>query len=251
MLSHDHRTEYSFTVYRPIPALILALLLLNITVLGAQVTVDENNTDWAIGGESGTPTFGYAVGPAPAPLGAGSVGFQLGASADGAAVGAGLHNGTRLVDLTILEYWTYQNISPQAIALQFNVDYDDSDGSTTWQGRLVFEPLTVGTVMTGTWQSWNALAGTWWSTGTPIVSDSPVAVACPQSGPCPWATVLATYPNIAIHSTLGAVILKAGSGWPAGFTGNADALRIATAASDVTYNFETIVPVELQSFTIE
>jgi hypothetical protein len=221
--------------------------------LAAQTTVDENNTDWLVGAETGTPVAEYAMGPGTPPLGSGSVHFQLPASPDGGAVGqaTGAYNGTRLADFTVLTYSTYQNTSPQAIALQFNVDYDDTDASTVWQGRLVFEPLTAGTVMTGTWQSWNAMSGTWWSTGTPVVGGSPVAAACPQAAPCPWATILSTYPDAAVHSTLGSVLLKAGSGWPAGWDGHADALRIATAASDVTYDFETIVPVELQSFDIK
>ncbi|MCP3956559.1 MAG: hypothetical protein GY719_01770 [bacterium] len=231
----------------------VACLVLGATGAWAQtVVVDETNASWSIGGESGTPTFGYVMGPGTPPIGSGSVNFQLPAMADGAAVGSGVHNGLRLADITTLTYSTYQNTTPQAASLQFNVDYDDTDGSTAWQGRLVFEPLTAGTVLTSTWQSWDALTGTWWSTGTPVVGDSAAAVACPQGAPCTWATVLSTYPNAAIHSTLGALLLKGGSGWPAGWDGNADALHLVTSGgTDVTYDFETAVPVTLQSFTIE
>jgi len=216
------------------------------------VVVDENNANWGFLAETGTPTGSFVLGPATPPLGTGSARFELPAGADGMLVGTQLHAGTRMADITAFRYSTYQNITPQAVALQFNIDYDDTDSTTSWQGRLVFEPSTIGTVQIATWQSWDALAGRWWSTGTPIVGDTSGAVLCPQATPCPWATVLGSYPNAAVQSgALAGILLKAGSGWPAGFDGNADSLRIATTTEDVIYNFETTVPVELMTFSVE
>ena len=232
--------------------LLMACAATSSLVAAQTIVVDEGNTNWLLGVETGTPTFGFVVGPATPPSGAGSVAFGLPASVDGAAIGSANHNGLRLADITALSYSSYQSVAPQAGSLQFNIDYDDTDSALGWQGRLVFEPLTAGTVLAGTWQNWDALSGTWWSTGTPVVGDVAGAVACPQAAPCTWATVLSTYPDAAIHSTLGAVLLKGGSGWPAGWQGNVDSLRIVTSgAVDVTYDFETQVPVELQSFSIE
>ncbi len=221
------------------------------------VTVDETNANWGFLDESSvmpsTVTSDLVIGPATPPRGSGSLHLALGAMTDGVIIVTQNHVGTRLADITTLSYSTYQNITPQALALQFNVDYDDTDGdTTTWQGRLVFEPLNAGAVMANTWQSWNAMTGSWWSSGTPIVGGSAMAQVCTQSSPCTWATVLTTYPDIAIHNLpLGAILFKAGSGWPAGFDGHADELHIQTAGFNVIYDFETIVPVELQTFTIE
>ena len=68
-------------------------------------------------------------------------------------------------------------------------------------------------------------------------------------------TILGTYPNIAIQTgALAGIVLKGGSGWPAGFVGHVDELHIQAAGTpgfDIIYDLETIVPVELQSFTIE
>lgn len=239
-------------------AAVIFALGTNLTDLQAQTIeiVNELNTDWGFLDETspgpGTVTSDFVLGPATPPRGSGSAHLALAAAADGVIIATQNHVGTRLADITTLTYQTYQNISPQAIALQFNIDYDDADSTTSWQGRLVFEPLNSGTVSTNTWQSWNAMSGSWWSSGTPIVGDTPAAVACTQGSPCPWATVLATYPNIAVHGLpLGAILFKAGSGWPAGFDGNVDDFHIQTAAFDIVYDFETTVPVELQSFSID
>jgi len=219
------------------------------------IEVNESSPNWTLGAETGTPTFGFADGPGTPPYGTGSVQMHLVGAADGVILGTDLHNGLRLSNITILSYATYQDITPQAIALQFNLDYDDTDADTSWQGRLVYEPYFTHTVLADTWQTCdtldNAANGNWWSTGTPVVGGVPVAAACIQSDPCTWAEVLAAYPNAGVHSTLGALLVKAGSGWPA-FNGAADAIRIAvTGGADVLYDLETQVPVELMSFSVE
>lgn len=219
-------------------------------------TVDEGNTDWGFLNETvpppGSATSEFVIGPGTPPMGGGSARLTLGAASDGVLVGTQLHAGVRLADITTLRYATYQNQTPQAIALQFNVDYDDTDGNTNWQGRLVFEPSTIGPVQINTWQTWNALNGSWWSTGTPVVGGTAAASPCTQAAPCSWAQVLANFPNIANQSgALAGILFKAGSGWTAGWDGNVDQFQIQTGAFNVIYNFETNVPVELQLFTVE
>ncbi len=252
------RLCFAKVAFRPILALCFALLAFGAGHGLAQttVTVDESNPDWGFLDETvpgpGTVTSEFVMGPAVPPAGAGSAHLALGAATDGVLIGTQLHPGLRFADITLLSYSTYQNMAPQAIALQFNVDYDDSDGTTSWQGRLVFEPLTIGPVQTNTWQTWDALAGNWWSTGTPIVGDTATVSPCTQGSPCTWAQVLANFPNVANHGVaLAGILLKAGSGWPAGWDGNVDQLRIQTAGFDVIYDFETNVPVELQSFSVD
>lgn len=225
-------------------------------VVPTVVVVDENNATWGFLVESGTPTSGYIQGPATPPLGGGSGSFGLTGGTDGVAIGTLLHAGQRLDEITLLTYATHQSGTPQAPALQMNLDYDASDTTTSWQGRLVYEPYHTQTVLAGTWQSWDALlatgTGNWWSTGTPVVGNTPSAAVCVMSNPCTWTELLTAYPNAAIHQgALGALLLKAGSGWPAGYAASIDALRLQHATADVTYNFETVLPVELQSFSVE
>lgn len=225
-------------------------------VIPTVVVVNENNTDWGFLVESGTPTSGYIQGPATPPLGGGSGSFGLTGGTDGVAIGTLLHAGQRLDEITLLTYATHQSSTPQAPALQMNLDYDASDATTSWQGRLVYEPYHTQTVLAGTWQAWDALAvggtGNWWSTGTPVVGNAPSAAVCVMSNPCTWSELLSAYPNAAIHQgALGALLLKAGSGWPAGYAASIDALRLQNATADVTYDFETVLPVELQSFSVE
>lgn len=244
-----------FRISTVIACVFVLVALMGFVEAQTVIEVNESSPNWAIGAEAGTPTYQFAAGPGTPPYGAGSVQMQLAGPGDGALLATDLHNGLRLADITILSYATYQDVTPQAIALQFNPDYDDTDGDTsTWQGRLVYEPSYTHTVLADTWQTWNPLDnagnGNWWSSGTPVVGGVSVSAVCTQGNPCTWAEVLAAYPNVAIHSNVGALLVKAGSGWPA-FDGAADAIRVATAATDVLYNLETEVPVELMSFSVE
>lgn len=197
---------------------------------------------WGFLIETGSSSAGdFVTGPASAPLGSGSVHFTTGSSTDGILVGAAAYLGTKLSDITTLQYSTYQAVGStstvQVVSLQFNVDDDVTDGDLGWKGRLVFEPYYSETIVNGSWQTWNPMTqGKWWGTNASIAGD------CSMAAPCTWSAVLANFPNIGIHSVLGAVLFKAGSGWPAGFDGNADALTIGVSGSDTTYDFEPETP---------
>lgn len=103
-------------------------------------------------------------------------------------LGAPLYSNTRLTDITELSYSTYRTSvdagNNLAIALQLNVDYDVNDATTTWQGRLVYEPYNTpgigGTIIQDTWNNWDTLTGRWWMTGNAIVSNVNVGKACTQ-----------------------------------------------------------------------
>lgn len=177
-------------------------------------------------------------------------------SAGGEALANGLFTGTRFDQLKFLSYKTYQGAAgTNATTLQLDTDYDATDASTAFQGRVVFEPSLSGqaTVTNETWQTWNPLTAPsgWWQTGTPIVGGSPVAQACTQASPCSFGQLLAAYPNAAIRGFTGqlggqplggGIWLKAGSGWAGGFTGNVDSLTAAVNVGGVngtvTYDFE-------------
>lgn len=203
---------------------------------GTTVTVTPANMQgWSfVNDQTNGPGSGQLVsGPAGQPLGTGSAQLAVTGPADGQILGTAAYLGTRLADLTALDYWSYQSGPTLAIALQFDVRYRPSD--TAYGGRLVFEPYqTVGVVPSG-WTEWNALNGRWWSSRTTPAGSNGL---CPQASPCTWAQVLANWPDAAIA---GRVLFKAGSGWTP-FTGNVDAFTIGAGTQTTTYDFNGAVP---------
>ena len=125
------------------------------------------------------PDVTFVVGPGTPPSGTGSAQFSVGEDGNNAAQ---LRNpnfaGTKLSDLTALGYSTYvtqDGSGGQAVYIILQVD---TDGDAGIEDLLFFEPVyqsstffpsnPQGTLTTGTWQSWNALAGGWYSVfGTP------------------------------------------------------------------------------------
>jgi hypothetical protein len=204
--------------------------------------------------ETPTGSGAFVSGPSGSD-GAGSAQLTID-STGGEALANGLFAGTRLDHLSFLSYKTYQpNVGPNATTLQFDADYDATDGSTAYQGRAVFEPSLSGqaTVTNETWQTWNPLTAPsgWWQTGNAIVGGVNVGKACTQAIPCSFAQLLAAYPNAAIRPITGqsagqpiagGIWLKAGGGWAPGFTGNVDSLTVAVNVGGVNgtadYDFE-------------
>jgi len=193
---------------------------------------------------SDTSLCNLVDGPAGAPSGTGSAELAVLSTAEGKALIIPDYGGVRLDQVTTLSYSTFRqtvdNGNNLAIALQLNVDYDLSDASTGYQGRLVYEPYQTssGQVLQSTWQTWDATAGKWWGTRASVVRNGQtVANPCVQSSPCTWTQVLTYFPNIGVHATMGAIVLKAGSGW-ANFRGNVDNFVIGINGSTTTFDFE-------------
>ncbi|MEM8929613.1 MAG: hypothetical protein AAGE94_00465 [Acidobacteriota bacterium] len=229
---------------RPSRALLSTLLSIATLVVvasplvagSATLVVDETNAEWGFLSENVEVGFrAFGAGPSGVPIGESSVHFQV----DGQAreiLGTANYNGTLLSTIDTLSYSTYR-FSPDsgvlAISLQFNVDYDTTDMDESWQGRLVFEPYLDGSMITpGVWQTWDALAGLWWSSG------APGNTVCPQHDPCTWAEVQSSFPQAGVHATLGAMLLKAGGPW-SDFYGAVDNLTIGFGGVDTTFDFES------------
>lgn len=177
-------------------------------------------------------------GPATPPLGVGSVQLTTSTGSDGQMISKSTNLGMKLSDINNLKYSTFQattNVSnATALALQFNVDQNVTDTDNSYQGRIIYEPYNNngGVVPKGTWNQWDAFSGgnaKWW-----FSKSSKFGGNCPQAAPCTLSSIIALYPSIGIHPTLGAVIFKAGSGWTDAFSGNVDALTI----NNTTYDFE-------------
>ena len=197
--------------------------------------------------EEDTPTGSgtFVTGPATPPLGVGSAQLTVDSTGREIFFLAG-NGGTKLSQITSLQYSTYEPVGTAeflALAVQINVDYDVTDGDTSWQGRLVFEPYISGTVTPGVWQTWSPLNGKWWA------SRTPGNTVCPQNNPCTWSQVLSAFPNVGINTTQPLVLFRAGQ-WASGFTGNVDAFTLGIGATYTTYNFEPDLPT-VQGVTLD
>lgn len=195
---------------------------------------------------NGAGTGKMVSGPLKPPLGRGSARLFLNLNtgnpspppADRQLLSTRAYAGTRLDSITELKYFTYRS-SPDsgknlAITLQFDMDFDLTDGDTKYQGRLVFEPYLTsggGTIPSGEWRKWNPLAGKWYA------SRAPFNEKCSQSAPCTWSQVLANWPNAGLAENTGFLHFKAGAPWP-GFDGNVDAFTIGVQGGTITYDFE-------------
>lgn len=224
-------------------------------LIGAQGTVTvstDSMQGWAFFDDQRSVACGNTSvcalrdGPNAAPLGSGSAELATPTASDGNALVLQGYAGTRFDHISVLRYSTYRQSADAgnnlAIALQFNVDYDLADQNVTWQGRLVFEPYhgAGGTVVQGAWQSWDATAGRWWGTKATVPrANTVVTNPCVQATPCTWPQLLSTFPNAGVHSTYGAVILKAGSSWP-GFRGNVDSVAIGVDGATTVFNFDSV-----------
>lgn len=210
--------------------------------------VTPASADWGFindNGSTGDWTTGFQVGPDTPPAGVGSMSISLTSSAAGITFGTQQYLGTRLADIQTLSYSTYTNLSPAAMSFQINYDPDVTTVEAgTWYGRLTYEPYQNGTVVNGTWQTWDMLnggAGKWWASGPN--GNSTVDDDCPQASPCTLTTLLGLYPNIGIRNdALSGIMVKAGSSWN-GFVGNADNLTIETGGNTDIYDFEPLLTV--------
>ncbi len=196
---------------------------------------------------SGNASGSLVQGPGVPPYAVGSARLLLDGTVNGRMLlGSADYNGTRLDQLTALSYSSYRASADAgnllAVTLQINIDYDLTDASTGWQGRLVFEPYFTagsGTILEDTWYTWNPLdnAAMWYQTGNAVVGNVNVGKPCPQAAPCSLAAIKAMYPNAGIHLTLGAVQFKAGAPWP-NFDGNVDGVTIGVSGVSTTFDFE-------------
>lgn len=206
--------------------------------------IDDSVTEWAIAAETGAGSGAYEVGPGAPPAGVGSARLTTPAAADGQVVGTFAFAGVRLADIDALAYATYRasGAAILANALQLNLDFDLTDTTTGWQGRLVYEPYQQSpspTIPDNTWQTWNTINGgngRWWASAIPVDN------LCGHNNPCAWNTFLAAYPNAGINFSLPGFLAKAGSNW-AGFSGHVDNIAITINDAAYTFDLEPYFPV--------
>jgi len=217
-----------------------AVATLAFPALSARAATQVVNTlavdDWFAGNEGPGGSVGTAAfvpGPAPTPLGNGSVELTVD-STGRASFGTTQYKGTPLAAITQLSYATFVTSTgnPQPPTLQLDMDYNGADSNTSWQGRLVSIPPAVAP---GSWVTLNPLAGTWYATGLPGSS------VCPASSPCTWAQVLAAFPNAAIRNDPaagGVLLFRLGGPIAGGAQVHVDAFTIQVGTTTTTYDFE-------------
>ena len=225
---------------------ILAAVASAVVALGAgpaaAEVVNQLSLDvWFAANEGPSGSIGstaFVPGPGVPPVGSGSAELTVDATGR-ASFGTALYKGTRLDNITQLEYWRYVSSigGAEAPTLQFDVDYDSTDLNTVYQGRLV---TYVSSPTLDTWTPVNALAGTWWATGAPGNS------VCTQGSPCTWAQVLSNFPNAAIRndpSAGGNLLFRLGGPVTGGGQVNVDDFPITASAVTTTWDFEPGVAV--------
>jgi hypothetical protein len=166
----------------------------------AFLTTDENGAQLA----SSYTGADFVAGPATPPLGTGSV--NLFAHAPHGDYSAQVRNsnygGVKLADLTALSYSSYANAwnGQQVPYIELNVS-QNNDGN--YDDILFFEPAyqtpasgnpslpNQGDPILGTWQTWDALDGGWWS-------NSGDGGLNPGMNVKPLSAYLAVHPNAAI-----------------------------------------------------
>ncbi len=183
-------------------------------------------------------------GPATPPMGAGSARLFTGTNGEQSAQ---LRNsswaGTRMDALTSLKYSTYAT-SWNGQQLPYLTIWVDTDGDSSMDDRLWFEPdfSSAGAgngnpnpqppAALNTWQTWDCLAGMWYSD----------TVAGPGSSAITLAAYLQVKPNATIvnaSGSLGGIRVASGFASPGDvFDAYVDAFTIGTAASTAIYNFE-------------
>jgi uncharacterized repeat protein (TIGR01451 family) len=220
----------------------------DVTVVVGPNNVNTAGASWVSYNEgTGTGSTTFVAGPTGKPLGVGSV--QLASDVNAREVLQNIdptYAGISLASITALSYSTRRssvdagnNIAPY---LQLVMDYDQTDASSAFQGRLTFEPYLTsggGTIAQNTWNSFNTLSGKWWGSGTPIVGGTPTTQLCTQATPCTWAQVQADYPDAGIGTGLNSgILLRVGGAPGVGLTGQVDALKIGVSGNDKTYDFE-------------
>lgn len=216
------------------------------TVVAATSVIHPGDMQgWGFLQETATGSGQFVSGPGSPPAGTGSANLVVD-STGGVIITKLGYQGLRLDEIDALRYSTYRTSGGPAlaIALQLNIDSDLTDANEAWQGRLVYEPYHTQTVLTGEWQTWDALdddagtgTGNWWFSNGGLAGTS----GCIMANPCTWAEVIDAFPDAGINPTLslGGVVLKAGGGWTGGFDGNVDALTI----NNDTYDFELDAPI--------
>jgi len=226
------------------------LAVLVVAATGCKIVVTPTATQGWFFLNEGANGSGYFVnGPGDPPAGRGSALLTI----DGTgreAIATTRYAGVGLAALSHLQYSTYQAFSGspnETLYLQFDVDYDSTDGTTAYQGRLVYVPSAAHSVTPGEWQDWDTMSGgaAWYSSGSGASAFRPIVGGaiqenppCTQATDCTWQTVMDEYPNARIRPSVGLLLVRAGGPVAGGFVGATDNVIIGIGGEPIENNFE-------------
>jgi len=209
-----------------------------------------NAAGWFSPFDAATGTAVLAEGPAPTPLGIGSLGITLSSSADHLQVYNYGYSicvtgplctapGTPLSSIDAMAYSTYKNtVSPAGIIPNYAIEIDpDSTMSTGVDcATIQWTPShNGGGVLDGTWQTWDVLgggSGVFYSTRD--LTGYGVFECAPWACTATWSEIVAALPNGIIKYGIG---LNSGSGWSS-LAASVDAFAIGVAGSTTIFDFE-------------
>ena len=223
---------------------------------------ETNLKGWSQGhgtcGGANTGSQAFVVGPGTPPVGEGSLQFTIGSNGNTfETIRTADFNNTRLDTISSLSYSTYvvqDGTGGQAPYLLLNIDFN---GDNLQDDQIFFEPVyqnghtvnvpSQGPLVVGTWQSWNAQAGGWWSVNN-------IAGAGPGANVKTIAQYLAVQPNARIlHPAAGTGGFRIATGcgggaWP-NFIGNADNLLVGLSAANTRYDMEPLPRITIDDVT--
>ena len=210
------------------------------SVQAATVTVSPLDMgSWSSAVGSGDGVVEFVGGPGTAPLGLGSARLFTGSAGDGLVeLCDASAAGVRLDELTELGFSTWATSSSADGKLVPSLALDvDHDGNGAADDTIHFEPAwqnpvdgnaalpDQGAVALGTWQSWDALAGGWWS-------ESALDGSSRGSGVKALADYLAVAPEATI---VFGVCLGLGGGLASDvLDGNVDAFTMGVSGAEAT-----------------
>jgi hypothetical protein len=221
---------------------------------GCKVVVTPTATNGWFFLNEGTNGSGYYVnGPGTPPAGRGSALLTVDATGR-EDIATGNFTGVGLAALNQLKYSTYQAFSGspnETPTMQFDVDYDSTDNSTAYQGRLVYVPAASQTVLPGVWQTWDTMDtnASWYSSASGASSFRPIVGGVTQTNPpctqasyCTWSQVMADYPHARIRPKVSGVpglfLIRAGGPVTSGFVGATDNVILGVGSNEMDTNFE-------------
>jgi hypothetical protein len=197
--------------------LLTAVLLVGVPAMAAStVIVTPSNTQgWSTADTRPGGSVQYVNDPtSPYPTGA----LQLTTDATNAAKAQYMKaENVALSSLTELGYSTKQVSGPAVADPSYQLAVDVNGAAPGGFTTLVYEPYWNGTVVPGTWQTWDTYAGQWWSSNTvtdgascnltsgaggpPLYSLSALQTVCPNAVVLGFGVNVGTYnPNYVVEA---------------------------------------------------
>lgn len=169
----------------------------------------------------------FVSGPATPPLGTGSLQIGIGPSSPLVTFFSRVLDNVPVGDITALRYSTYvASATPPGSAPRLVLSIETQEPSAPYE-QLVFTPPPAS-VITGAWQSWDALAGTWTA-----------LFAFPTPPPTTLAAYVAAHPAARITQLQGGLTIVAGCNGAQSLS-NVDAVGVAVSGAATLFDFELV-----------